>query len=99
MILGIPESRNIVKYWHNTYMCMLCHDVFRWTEKPIKATFVYTTVPGAPQTGSGGQIIYNKNQRQALPWPTTMIPEFLTILGGKYSTFVEDGFLSQSATQ
>lgn len=73
--------------------------VFDYYIKPMPATFVYTVSPIDAQTGSGGQLIYNQSQSQSLTWPTTMIPEFIDILGNKYATFVENGFLSQSASQ
>jgi hypothetical protein len=67
--------------------------------KPAAATFAYDLTPFDAQTGSGAQVIYKKSESQPLPWPTTMIPEFIDLLGSKYSTFVQDGFLSQSAAQ
>lgn len=73
--------------------------VLNYYIKPPQATFNYTIAAGNPQTGNGGQIIYNKTSSQGLPWPETMIPEFLNILKAKYSNFTRDGFLSQSANQ
>lgn len=71
--------------------------VLNYYIKPQQATFVYSIAPGNPQTGNGGQLIYEKNQSQPLPWPETMIPEFIEILKGKYSNFTRDAFLSQTS--
>lgn len=69
--------------------------ILNYYTKPVAATYVYTQVPGNPQTGAGGQIIYNANQSVPLQWPYTVKNEFLWRLGVRFSIFTKDQFMSQ----
>lgn len=68
-------------------------------EKPKKAVFNYQRVPGNPQTGAGDQIQYVKAGSESLPWPETMINEFLVRLGERYSYFTREQFWAQFNSQ
>lgn len=66
---------------------------------PIPATFVYTTVPGNPQTGAGDQIIYNKAASTPFQWGSTLVNEFLWKLGTKFGLYTQSQFLAQFSNQ
>lgn len=66
---------------------------------PVKAVFAYTKTPGNPQTGQGDQIVYDKKNSNPIPWPATMVNEFLVRLGERYGAFTRDQFMAQFSTQ
>lgn len=65
--------------------------------RPRPAVFAYTVVPGNPQTGAGGQIVYNRNNSLPLQWPTTVVNDFLVRLGARFGLFTKDQFVTQAA--
>lgn len=73
--------------------------VLNYYVKPINAVFAYDITPGNLKTGAGDQIIYNKSNSTALPWPNTIRNEFLIGLGESYSYFTREQFWAQFNNQ
>ncbi len=68
--------------------------------EPTPATFVFTTAPGNPQTGSGDQIIYDATNSVKLQWPEQVRNEFIEALKSWYIQYTRDqNFSSISAQQ
>lgn len=65
--------------------------------KPRPAKFAYTIAPANPQTGAGGQIIYNKAESLPLQFPTTVTNDFLVRLGARFGLFTMNQFVSAAA--
>lgn len=66
---------------------------------PSPCKFVYTISEGNPLTGTGDELIYNKNQSSPLPWPETMMGQFVDRLEQIYTQFTRDQVLAQLSTQ
>lgn len=66
--------------------------------KPEPCKFVYTITPGNLQTGEGDELVYNKNQSKGLPWPPTMMGQFVDRLEEIYIQFTRDPALAQLST-
>lgn len=67
--------------------------------KPDDAVFAYTVTTGDRNTGSGQQIVFDKDKSKDLPWPATMKNEFIIRLGEAYGLFTRDQFVAGFSTQ
>lgn len=71
--------------------------VLDYYTQPVEAVFAYDTTPGNLQTGSGDQIIYNKEKSTQLQWSSTLIDDFLWRLAERFGITTKDTFLTQYA--
>ena len=71
--------------------------VLDYYTSPVDAVFAYDTTAGNLQTGSGDQIIYNKDKSTQLQWSYTLIDEFLWRLAERFGIATKDTFLTQYA--
>lgn len=69
--------------------------ILNYYKEPTRATYVYTNVPGNPQTGAGDQIVYNKNASIPFEWNVNLINEFLWRLGERFGCFTRDEFIAK----
>jgi len=73
--------------------------LLNYYKEPTKATYVYRSVSGNPQTGSGDQIVYDANASIPFEWNTNLINEFLWRLGERFGVFTKDQFIAQFSNQ
>jgi len=73
--------------------------VLDYYRQPKKATFAYTITPGNVDTGSGDDLIYDKEKSQPLEWPENLRKEFIIRLGERYGLFTRDQFMFNAASQ
>lgn len=71
--------------------------VLDYYTEPTDATFAYTPSVSNVQTGSGDQIIYDKQDSTPLQWSSTLINEFLWRLAERFSITTKEQFLTQYA--
>jgi len=71
--------------------------VLDYYTQPIDAVFAYDVTTPNLQTGSGDQIIYNKDKSTQLQWSNTLIDEFLWRLAERFGITTKDTFLTQFA--
>jgi hypothetical protein len=93
-----PKMRQIDKGW-NVAPRQVSMVILNYYIKAVDAIFSYTTTPGNIQTGSGDEIVYNKDKSTPFPWPDDVKNEFLWRLGERFSYFTREQFLAQVTVQ